>query len=92
MSLSAYGGWLAVEPENARPGYGALLLVLGLGVVTYLLWRSMNTQLGKIQMPPSGKGSSDTSPESSGAPSKFTRAEPPTPVDDDTKRPPDAPG
>ncbi len=44
---------LAFNPNDVRPGWGALLLVLILCVVTYLLWRSMNTQLGRIKMPPS---------------------------------------
>jgi hypothetical protein len=44
---------LAYNPNDVKPGWGALLLVLALGVVVYLLWRSLNTQLGRIQMPPS---------------------------------------
>ncbi len=80
----AYVGWLAIEPEDARPGYGALLLVLGLAVVTFLLWRSMNTQLGKIQMPPSqSRGqSAGQSPSEAALGSDARRGE------DDADRPP----
>ena len=45
-------GWLAYNPDDVRPGWGALALVIVLAIATFLLWRSMNTQLGKIQMPP----------------------------------------
>ncbi len=83
-------GWLAIEPEDARPGYGALLLVLGLAVVTFLLWRSMNTQLGKIQMPPSqspgqspGQSPSEAARGSEGVPGSDVDQE-----DDDGDRPP----
>ncbi|MBA2558812.1 MAG: hypothetical protein H0V07_02820 [Propionibacteriales bacterium] len=43
---------LAYNPNDVKPGWIALVLVIALGVATYLLWRSMNTQLRKIQMPP----------------------------------------
>lgn len=36
------------EPEDVRPGWFALIVVLTLVVVTVLLWRSMRTQLGRI--------------------------------------------
>jgi hypothetical protein len=49
--------WLAYDPNDVRPGWGALLLMVALLVATYFLWRSMNTQLGKIQMPPSSRPS-----------------------------------
>lgn len=44
--------WQAYNPSDVRPGWGALVLVVLLGLAIYLLWRSMNTQLGRIQMPP----------------------------------------
>jgi hypothetical protein len=50
---------VAYNANDVRPGWGALVLVLVLLAVTFLLWRSMNTQLGRIQMPP--KQSSKTS-------------------------------
>jgi hypothetical protein len=43
---------VAYNANDVRPGWGALVLVLALLAVTFLLWRSMNTQLRKIQMPP----------------------------------------
>ena len=43
---------LAYDPHDVKPGWIAFGLVIALGVATYLLWRSMNTQLRKIQMPP----------------------------------------
>lgn len=35
--------------EDVRPGWTALLIVLGLAVVTVLLWLNMRKQLGKIK-------------------------------------------
>jgi hypothetical protein len=43
---------LAYEAEDVKPGWIALVLLVALGVATFLLWRSMNAQLRKIQMPP----------------------------------------
>ncbi len=48
---------LAYDPNDVRPGWIALLLVVALAVATYLLWRSMNTQLGRISMLPREKSS-----------------------------------
>jgi len=53
------GTLLAYEPEDVKPGWIALVLVITLAVATFLLWRSMNTQLRKIQMPPKGSGPAD---------------------------------
>jgi hypothetical protein len=50
--MTAAVRWFAYDPNNVRPGWGALALVIALGVATFLLWRSMNTQLRRIQMPP----------------------------------------
>ena len=50
MSLAVV--FLAYDPDKVKPGWIALFVVLGLAVATFLLWRSMNTQLGKIQVPP----------------------------------------
>ncbi|MBA2446123.1 MAG: hypothetical protein H0V49_12435 [Nocardioidaceae bacterium] len=57
------GSLLAYEPEDVRPGWIALVLVASLGVATYLLWRSMNTQLRKIQMPPKGSSTDSGTPD-----------------------------
>ncbi len=53
------GTLLAYEPEDVKPGWIALVLVITLAVATFLLWRSMNTQLRKIQMPPRGAAPPD---------------------------------
>ncbi len=42
---------LAYEPEDVQPGWIALVLVLLLAVATFLLWRNMNKQLRKIDVP-----------------------------------------
>ncbi|MFY9915820.1 MAG: hypothetical protein WAK18_14210 [Nocardioidaceae bacterium] len=42
---------LAYDPNNVKPGWIALGLVVVLGIATFLLWRSMNTQLGRIKAP-----------------------------------------
>jgi hypothetical protein len=40
------------DPDKVKPGLVALVLVVILCLATVLLWRSMNTQLRRIQMPP----------------------------------------
>jgi hypothetical protein len=44
----------AYDPNNVKPGWIALIIVAALAVATFLLWRSMNTQLRKIQLPRRG--------------------------------------
>lgn len=57
---NSIGGWLlAYDPDDVKPGWIALVLVLVLAVATYLLWRSLNTQLRRIQMPPRGTRPAD---------------------------------
>ena len=87
----------AVDPENARPGWIALGLVLALCVATYLLWRSMNRQLNKITVPPRGaaRRSPGYPPAASGEPTTDEAEEPavePPPAADreDVPRPLDA--
>ncbi len=58
------GTLLAYEPEDVKPGWIALVLVITLAVATFLLWRSMNTQLRKIQMPPKGSSTDSSAPGS----------------------------
>lgn len=53
------GSLLAYDPNDVRPGWIALVLVMALAVATFLLWRSMNTQMRKIQMPPRGSSPTD---------------------------------
>jgi hypothetical protein len=43
---------LAYNPADVKPGWVAFGIVVALCVATFLLWRSMNTQLGRIRMPP----------------------------------------
>ena len=42
---------LAYDPNDVKPGWVALILVIVLAGVTFLLWRSMNTQLRRISAP-----------------------------------------
>ncbi len=42
---------LAYDPNDVKPGWVALAIVVALGIATFLLWRSMNTQLGRIKAP-----------------------------------------
>ena len=49
--MSAAQGLLAYDPNAVKPGWIAFFLVLALVIATFLLWRSMNTQLGRIQVP-----------------------------------------
>jgi hypothetical protein len=37
-----------VDPNAARPGWVALVVVLALAVATFLLWRNMGKQMRKI--------------------------------------------
>jgi hypothetical protein len=41
----------AYDPNDIKPGWIALIVVLALAIATYLLWRSMNTQLRRIDVP-----------------------------------------
>ncbi len=66
---------LAYDPNDVKPGWVALLIVLALAVATYLLWRSMNNQMRKIQMPPRGTSPRGTFP-----------SDPTTLGDDDTDK------
>jgi hypothetical protein len=46
----AAAGWLAKAPpaSQVKPGWLGLAVVAGIGILTYLLWRSMNRQLTKV--------------------------------------------
>ena len=48
--LAQLAGVLAQAPpaEKVKPGLLGFLVIAALGVVTYLLWRSMNRQLRKV--------------------------------------------
>jgi len=45
---------LAVDPAKVKPGWLALVIVLLMGLATYLLWRSMNRQLKKVNFDDGG--------------------------------------
>lgn len=38
----------SLSPDDAAPGWTALLIVLALGVAVWFLWRSMNAHLRKV--------------------------------------------
>ncbi|MDQ4085259.1 MAG: hypothetical protein M3165_05520 [Actinomycetota bacterium] len=46
--LTAAAVVAAVDPEKVKPGWLALVIVLLMGLATFLLWRSMNRQLDKV--------------------------------------------
>ena len=50
--MTTVASLLAYDPNKVKPGWIAFFLVMILVVATFLLWRSMNTQLGKIKVPP----------------------------------------
>ena len=45
---------LAVDPAKVKPGWLALVIILLLGLAIYLLWRSMNRQLKKVNFDDGG--------------------------------------
>jgi hypothetical protein len=67
---------LAYDPNKVRPGWIAFFVVMILVVGTFLLWRSMNRQLGKIRVPPRAAFEPDAADRSS------------TPAEDDQPAPP----
>jgi phosphate/sulfate permease len=42
---------LAYNPNDVKPGWIAFFIVMALLAGTFLLWRNMNKQLGKIKVP-----------------------------------------
>jgi hypothetical protein len=53
----------AVDPAKVKPGWVALVIVLLMGLATFLLWRSMNRQMKKVRFPddppPAGEDEGD---------------------------------
>jgi hypothetical protein len=51
--------WVAATPPDneVQPGWLGFFVVLALGIVTYLLWRNMNTHLKRVnfETPPADK-------------------------------------
>ena len=70
----------AYETDDVRPGWVALALVILLGLATFLLWRSMNKQLRKIDVP--------TRAELDAAEDSSTAAAPANPDARDGRQPP----
>lgn len=78
---------LAYDPSKVKPGWIAFFLVMALIAATFLLWRSMNTQLGKIRVP--HRASFDDEPggtrtDGGGQPDP-AEADPPRPPDDESR-------
>jgi len=55
-----------LDEDLVKPGWIALLIVLALAVATFLLWRSMNTQIRRIQIPKSERPDRRTAYDRSG--------------------------
>jgi hypothetical protein len=54
------------DPKDVKPGWIAFWLIVALGAATYFLWRSMNKQLRKIDVPPRDSAESDAAPPDAG--------------------------
>jgi hypothetical protein len=84
---------LAYDPNKVKPGWIAFFVVMILVVATFLLWRSMNTQLGKIRVPPRASFGPNGAPngadrtDPSGSDEEPPAApDPPPPAGDDQER------
>jgi hypothetical protein len=66
-TVTTVAALLAYDPDKVKPGWIAFFIVMTLVVATFLLWRSMNTQLGKIKVPPRSSFGPDGA-ERTGAP------------------------
>lgn len=84
--------WLiAVAPSDVKAGWIALVVIAGLCLATFLLWRSMNHQLRKVRFDSSDE---DETRESGDAPTDShdgptdSGDQPPTRQADRTDRPP----
>ena len=91
LSFTGTGSWpaaagplAAVQPEDVKPGWLGLFVVLALCLVTFLLWRSMNRQLRKVdfeEQPDDGDGSAPADhteePESGDQPEEGPRTSQP---------------
>lgn len=78
--------YLAYDPNQVKPGWVALFLVLFLLIATFLLWRSMNTQLSRIKVPPRASFFVDPGETSEGAP-RPDDSDDPDAYDDPSTRP-----
>lgn len=68
---------LAVDPNLVQPGWTPLLVIVLLGVVLFLLGRSMLKQFGKIDVPADHPSSTDQTTEA--GPERVTPQESGTP-------------
>ncbi len=75
---------IAYNPNDIKPGWVAFFVVMALVVATFLLWRSMNTQLGKIQVPPRASFGPDAADRPTGSEPDDER--PSSPSSDDDER------
>jgi len=75
MNLGVYVGSLLTQdvdpgslaPHTVSPGAVGFILFAGLGLATFLLWKSMNRQLKKIDLPRESEVPRAGEPESVGA-------------------------
>jgi hypothetical protein len=60
-----------IDPDRVTPGLLGLIFFVALAVAVYLLWRSMNTQLKRVDFPEESStgGSGPAGPPASEAPS-----------------------
>jgi hypothetical protein len=72
---------LAYNPSDVKPGWIAFFVVMALVVATFLLWRNMNKQLGKIKVPYRAEFGQQPSTTS-------TPAQPVDPPEDEQSAPP----
>lgn len=76
---------LAYDPNQVKPGWVAFFLVLFLLIATFLLWRSMNTQLSRIKVPPRASFNVDPADTSDRAPRPDDSDDPDAYVDPSTR-------
>jgi hypothetical protein len=66
----------AYDPNDIRPGWIALGVVVALAIATFLLWRSMNTQLRRINVPTKAElAEQDAAEDGHDAPSEHTETD-----------------
>ncbi|MGI8992843.1 MAG: hypothetical protein ACR2FP_00945 [Nocardioidaceae bacterium] len=77
--------FVAYNPEDVKPGWIALVLVIALAVATYLLWRSMNKQLRNIDVPTAAELRGQQAEPRDGQSEPPTGEQPPADPDDDSR-------
>jgi len=71
----------AYDPEDVRPGWIALVLLLVMALATFLLWRNMNKQLGRIDVPTEAEVRARAQQEADGSTEDATDPEQEEPTD-----------